>query len=282
MQLFGKDIEIPKVPPVARAGAFLLVAVFISAAVNLNVVHGHLTASAAVVRSHLDRDAQHAQKKLKEAALKIEDEANAPRLTSTPVFIDRIGNLAGEHGAPIQSIRPHPEKPDHFQVELRARYHDFEGFIAALEQLDVDLVAFDAEITDRTEEDPAALFRIELLPNNDARQLDIPRMASIREEMSRPQRRNPFQRIGENVDGDGNRIDLSDILALSGIAELGDLRIATIDGQDYMVGDRISGREVTRIAEDRVLLRRDDPNSPELYVLRFRALDAERSAGEDN
>lgn len=274
MKAFGQEFDLPRLPPVARAALFFLVAVGISAAVNLNLIHGSLSASAATVRAHLDRDAQRAQQKLKQAASKIEDEANTPRLTSTPVFIDRIGRLAGEHGAPVQSIRPHPEKPDHFQVALLSRYHDFEGFIAALEQLDVELVTFDAEVADRTEEDPTGLFRIELLPNNNARQLDIPRMAGIRSDMNRPHRRNPFQRIGQDTDGDGNRIDLSDILTLSGISVLGDLKIATIDRQDYGVGDRIAGREVTRIDEDKVLLRRDDPDSPELYVLRFRSAGA--------
>lgn len=271
MKLFGLDVAVPPLPPIARAGIFLAIAVAVSVAVNLNVIHGTIGASASAVRAHLDSDAQRIQQRLKQAALKIEDEANVPRLTSTPVFIDRIGQLAGEHGAPVQSIKPHPDKPDHFQVELRTRYHDFEGFIAALEQLDVELVAFDAEITDRTEEDPAAIFRIELLPNNNARQLDIPRLADIRQRMALPHRRNPFQRIGTESGADGNRIDLSDILVLSGIATLGDLRIATIDRQDYAVGDRISGREITRIDEDRVLMRRDDPASPELFILRFRA-----------
>lgn len=281
MKAFGQEISFSGLPSVARVGIFFVAAVVISAAVNLSLIHGSLSASAETVRLHLDRDAQRAQKRLKSAALKIEDEANTPRLTSTPVFIDRIGNLAAAHGAPVQSIRPHPEKPDHFQVELQSRYHDFEGFIAALEQLDVELVAFDAQVFGRTEEDPTGLFRIELLPNNNARKLNIPRMAEIRRDLARQHRRNPFQRIGQDTDGDGNRIDLSDILTLTGISVLGDLKIATIDQQDYGVGDRISGREVTRIDGDRVLLRRDDPENPELYVLRFRsASDNETQAAE--
>lgn len=270
MKLFGLELQSGPLPGWARAGLFAAGSLALCAAVNLTLIHGELSASAAAVRGHLDADTKKVEERLTEAAERIRDQENAPRLTSTPVFIDRIGQLAAEHDVPIRSIRPHSETPDLFLVEIEARYHDFEGFIGALEELDVELVAFEAELEEQPSEDPRAVFRIQLLPNNNARTLDIPRLAELRRQIALPGRRNPFQRIDLGGDGGPNRIDLSDILRLSGISRLGDIRIATIDSKDFQVGDRVAGREVTSIENDRVLLRRDDPSGAELFVLRFR------------
>ena len=277
MKLFGLEIDTNRLPPPARAGLFLAVALSGAVSANLLVAHNHLTASAKAVSYHLLKDAEAVDKRLSEAATQIKDRANQPRLTSTPIFIDRIGRIARDHNVPIQSIRPNPDIKDLFQVDILASYHDFEGFIAALEELDVELVSFSAKIESVPSEDPTALFRIQLLPSNNARALDIPRLAELKRQIARSGRRNPFQRLDAgNTDGT-HRIDLSDILVLSGIATLGDLRIATIDGQDYGIGDRLTERVVTGIDDDRVLLRRDDPDGVELYILRFRDQQPSRS-----
>ncbi|WP_417518811.1 hypothetical protein [Minwuia sp.] len=270
MKLFGQTLEMPPLSPLVRSLLFLAAAFGIAWVVNMMVIHGNLSASAAVVRAHLLQDTDRVAIRLKDATEQIAAQESQPRLTSTPVFIDRIGRIAMEHDVPIQSIRPHQDQEDLFLVDIKANYHDFEGFIAALEELDVELVAFGARIENAPSEDPEALFQIQLLPSNNARTLKIPRLAELANEIGSAGRRNPFQRLDANTANGENRIDLSDILTLSGIAELGEVRIATIDNQDFQIGDQISGREITSILDDRILLRRDDPGGVELYILRFR------------
>lgn len=264
------EIETPRPGPGLRALMFFVLALLICGGANYLLINRTLSGSSEAVARHLEQSASRLQKNLEQVRETIESRKNAPRLTSTPVFIDRVGRLAAENGVPIHAIRPAATNPELFILDIDADYPAFEGFIAELEELDVDVQSFTAKVDEKSGDNPTAAFRIQLLPNNNARELHIPRLTALREQLGQPDRRNPFQRLhAVRSGGEANRIDLTEFLALTGIARIGDRRLATIGGYDYAEGEELAGRVVTSILDDRVLLERSGDNGTERFVVRF-------------
>jgi len=274
----GIRAQLAKIGPLARALTFLIIAATVFLGTNIYFINGWQAESARLVSVYLERDANRLTEQVGRLKTIINAQKDAPRLTSTPVFIERIGALAAEEQVPIHGIRPDAENPELFVVSLEADYLAFERFIASLEELDVDILSFSAKVDNQSGDDPKATFELQLLPNNDARQLQIPRLRALRAKLEAEERRNPFQRLDGGGSLEGNRIDLTEFFSLTGISRIGDYSLVTINGHDYVVGDRLGNREITSILDDRVLLQRQGLNRLERFVLRFPTVtDSERT-----
>lgn len=264
--------QLAQIGPLPRALTLLALAAAIFLGTNLYFINGWQAESAQLVTSYLERDAKRLTDQVARLQEIVKAQKDVPRLTSTPVFIERIGVLAAEEQVPIHGIRPDAENPELFVVSLEADYLAFERFIAALEELDVDILSFSAKVDNQSGDDPKATFELQLLPNNDARQLQIPRLRALRAELEGEERRNPFQRLDGGGSQEGNRIDLTEFFSLTGISRIGDYSLVTINGHDYVVGDSLGNRKITAILDDRVLLERQGLNRLERFVLRFPAV----------
>lgn len=274
----GLRAQLTRLGPLTRTLVLLAVSLTVFVASNIHFISNWQADSAQVVAAYLQRDASAMAKRVTRLKGLVETQSNAPRLTSTPVFIERIGALAAAERVPIHGIRPDADNPELFIVSLEADYLAFERFIAALEELDVDILSFSAKVDNQSGDDPKATFELQLLPNNDARQLQIPRLKALMAKLDAEERRNPFQRLDGGNSQDGNRIDLTEFFSLTGISRIGDYSLVTINGYDYVVGDSLGNREIMEIQDDRVLLQRQGLNRLERFVLRFRTVtDSESS-----
>jgi len=189
-----------------------------------------------------------------------------------PAFIDRIGALAGEHNTAVMSIQPLRDTTDTFEITIASGYRALIGFVAALEELDVQVVGFGIERQALKASAPTLTAAIKIRPRNDARRLAIPRIQLVREALFAEQARDPFQALVSDNDGDGaERVDITAAYRLTGVATLepSGERIATINLIDYVIGDVLDGRLVVNVTEDRVLLDSLDERRSEKYVIRF-------------
>jgi len=144
--------------------------------------------------------------------------------------------------------------------------------VAALEELDVEVVGFGIERQALKASAPTLTAAVKIRPRNDARRLAVPRIQLVREALFAEQARDPFQALISDSSSDGaERVDITDAYRLTGVATLepSGERIATIDLIDYVIGDVLDGRLVVNVTEDRVLLDRLDERRSEKYVIRF-------------
>lgn len=242
-----------------------------------------LLSAFAIVRNDLADGARRAAAVLSAEAKTLSAEARAlavaaktaegaPPLTSVPAFIDRIGALAEKHRTPVRAIQPSKRHVDRFEIVLEADYRPLVGFVAALEELDVQIISFDVARSDIADGEADLTAKVVILPRNDARRLKIPRMDAVRAALESIGARNPFLAVVEADGGAGDgRQDISAAYRLTGVAEVlpsGD-RIATIDLFDYVIGDMLDGREIVHVGDDRVFLNGVGDRQEDRYVIRM-------------
>lgn len=246
------------------------------------VVRGDLAESARIAQAVLNQDAGDLSKRSRALAAVAKAAKDAPPLTSVPAFIDRIGALADRHDAAVISVKPVSDGSDTFEIIIASGYRSLIGFVAALEELDIQVVGFGVERQALKASAPTLTAAIKIRPRNDARRLTIPRIQIVREALFSERARDPFQALVADASGAGvERVDITDAYKLTGVATLepSGERIATIDLLDYVVGDMIDGRLVVEVGDDRVFLDSADKSSAEKYVIRFpnRPLDTRRN-----
>ncbi len=273
-------IAAAKGPTGKAVGALALGVAAFAASASL-VVQGDIAASVDRARTALERDADLAKQDLKALHQSAEAARDRPPLTSVPAFIDRVGALAKAHNASVEGVMPLKGETSRFEIDVRSGYRALIGFVAALEELDVAVTAFDARRAAVTAGAPELEARIVIRPRNDARQLHIPRLEAVRAVLAAKSARNPFQpAVAADAAEGAERQDLTAAYRLTGVATLqpSGERIATIDLFDYVVGDMLDGRRVVHVGEDRVYLNAERDGRDERFVIRMTAPRAERNA----
>lgn len=268
--------------PTGKSIALLILGAMALTVASVIVVRGGLARSAEAAATYLAEDVKALRQEARAlAALKKAGEDAAP-LTSVPAFIDRIGDLANQHDAVVGAVRPAEEDDAQFEIELSAGYRELLQFIAALEELDIQVDGFALKRTALEAGPPKLAAVVSIRPRNDARRLAIPRLAAVRTALNQSQTRDPFQAlVADGVDGGGDRLDLTQAYKLTGIAviEPAGEHIATIDLFDYVVGDILDGRRVVAVARDRVLLDAQDEANSQKFIIRFRDAEAHAEIG---
>lgn len=268
--------------PTGKSIALLMVGVMALTVSAFVVVRGELAHSAELAATFLAKDVKTLRQEALALAAKRKAEEEAAPLTSVPAFIDRIGDLANQHDAVVGAVRPGLEGDAQFEIELTAGYRELLHFIAALEELDIQVDGFSLERTALGAGPPKLAAIINIRPRNDARRLAIPRLEAVRSALSQSHNRDPFQAlIADDADGGGDRLDLTQAYKLTGIAviEPAGEHIATIDLFDYVVGDVLDGRRVVAVARDRVLLDAEDETNRQKFIIRFRETEARAEIG---
>lgn len=258
--------------PTAQAAIVFAVGLAAFAYSAFVVLRGDLAESARVAQSALNRDATDLSKRSKALAAAAKAAKDAPPLTSVPAFIDRIGALADRHDAAVRSVKPVSDGSDTFEIIIASGYRALIGFVAALEELDIQVVGFGVERQALKASAPTLTAAVKIRPRNDAKRLTIPRIQIVREALFSERARDPFQALVADAGSGGvERVDITDAYKLTGVATLepSGERIATIDLLDYVVGDVIDGRLVVEVGTDRVLLDSADKSNAEKYVIRF-------------
>lgn len=259
--------------PNGKSGAmFLLGALLLTISIFV-VQRGGLAASANAATAYLAADVGALRKEALALAEQKKAADEAAPLSSVPAFIDRIGDLADRHDARIGAVVPAPDEDALFEMEVSAGFRELIFFVAALEELDIQVAGFELSHTKLGSGEPLVQARVKIRPRNDAKRLAVPRLAAVRQELANATTRDPFQAlIAGDAAGGENRLDLTQSYDLTGISVIepaGD-RIATIDLMDYVVGDLLDGRKLVHVGTDRVFLDVMDGDERSMFVIRLR------------
>lgn len=191
-----------------------------------------------------------------------------------PAFLRNLNEVARTTSVVLRELTPAepgnrgPRSGIRFVISLIADYETFLRFTAGLESLNVVIEDMQVRPYDPASTPPRHLVSFTITPRQDAAPLTGERVGALRTAVAEKGRRNPFQRfMWEDTKTQVVRqIDLTYIHRLTGIARVGDQRVATIDSRDYRVGDQLSGMQVTEILSDRILLRKGSDQ----FVVKFR------------
>lgn len=259
--------------PAGKSAAMFLCGLMMITCSVLVVLRGQLTRSTHAAATYLSADVSALREEARALSAQKQAADDQAPLSSVPAFIDRIGDLADEHGVRIGSIQPATEEIALFELALTAGYQELLMFVAALEELDIQLAGFKLERAAPGQSKPLVEATIIIRPQNDARRLAVPRLAHVRQALGQSSSRDPFQAlVAEGASGGGDRLDLTQAYSLTGIAMFepaGD-RIATINLLDYVVGDVLDGRTVVHVGTDRVLLDAIDTEDQQRFVIRLK------------
>jgi hypothetical protein len=211
--------------------------------------------------------------------LRIESEAAAPTKplaggtagATMPELLSRIQEIASQYNVAIRSVAPSPADPNKITLGMHGEYRDLMLFLGRLETFQVAISGFEF-----APDESGASGSIELThsANPGAPVSFADYMDAI---ITYTAVRNPFE-IGDPVPVPNVKPDLGDLswtYHLTSISLYGGERIATIDGKDYRIGDKLNGMQITAIGPSSVSL--TVPNQPLVQKLHFRRNPGEAS-----
>lgn len=200
---------------------------------------------------------------------------NAAGLQSLPTFLGHINAIASQTKVIIRELTPSHDSSLKFVLKLTADYFTFLRFLSELEALNVIVNDLQIHPYDPRKTPPEHAIEFSITPrgNGDPLPNANERISALREQVAEPNKRNPFQRFAfDKANNEVSKdIELTWLYRLTGVGRIGDHRIATINGQDYGVGDSLDGMVIGAIDSDRVMLKKDSKELGSVrYVLKFR------------
>ncbi|MBF0195748.1 MAG: hypothetical protein HQL71_14400 [Magnetococcales bacterium] len=212
---------------------------------------------------------------LKNEMKKIVSDANkkATGISYSPTFLQNINEIARNNDVIIHRLLPDTEKQLKFSLEIITDYYTFIVFISELESLDTILDDIQVHPYDSSVNPPLHAISFSIIPRNDAKPMAGKRIAKLKEEVHQKDKRNPFQRFAF----DSKRRKISPVIDLTWVYKLGGIGIAqngqqyaTINHQNYQVGDSMDGRKVTKISADKVYFEKKSKRGTARFTLSFR------------
>ena len=202
-------------------------------------------------------------------------DATALRNLSIPQLLSQVQEIALNVNVRITDLAPVEPGSRLLRVAMTGAYPDLVRFLARFEALPlhIDELHMDSSTEDgqpRASGDLTLSLVFQQIAGAPAH--SFADAAAFEAALRGEALRNPFTTWNGAVAWTPERGsgDLTWIHHLTGISEIGDVRIATIDDHDYRVGDRIDGRTVTAIGEDAVTLTRAGPDGEQVFRLGFR------------
>lgn len=194
-------------------------------------------------------------------------------IRSLPAFLEHINNTARETDIIIRELIPGKEGDLKFVLKVTSDYYKFLKLAAKLEKLNLTINDLQVRPYKMTATPPEHVIEFSLTPRGDAEPLASDRFSKLDSMVSSESKRNPFQRFAFNAETKAisRDIDMTWIYHMTSIGKSGGREVATIDGSDYFVGDKLKqGHVVTAIAGDEVRLEQKTDNGTETYFIRYR------------
>ncbi len=177
--------------------------------------------------------------------------ANTITTLSTPDLLAKMQETATASRVTIRTITPVPANADALQIVASGDFRDMMRYLARLETLSIAITGFRLS----QDEDGDANLALSLVKSAKPAAPDA--LADYIDAMTQYSAvRDPFS-AGDPVplENAGNELgDISWTYHLSSISLLGAMRVATIDGKDYEIGDTLAGMKVTAIGPSSVTL----------------------------
>ena len=192
-------------------------------------------------------------------------------LNSLPDFLRHINDIANATKVIVRELVPDREGGIKFNLKITSDYRTFLDFIAKLEAHDVVIHNLSVHPYDMRKSPPIHAIEFSITPRRNAKPLDSARINAMVAAVAKPDQRNPFQRFAYNQAAVQQEVDLTWLFKLSGIARIGEARVATIDSKDYRVGDKLEDMTVKEIESDRVRLEKQSERNLDKFILKFRA-----------
>lgn len=226
-------------------------------------------------RKHVQQELQQAgteRDNLRLSAASKDSPENVDVISSLPQFLFRINSLAQANDVILRKLTVDENDNMRFNIELFVDYFTFIRFTAALESLDVNIHDMAVHPYNSGVTPPVHIISFSITPRNNAQPLEGERLESLLEAVDRKNKRNPFQRFAYDQSAPKvlPEIDLTWVHKLSGIGVDNGIKYATIDRIDYMVNDRVAGKVVQEIMNDRVYLLKKSEDGEQRFILKFR------------
>jgi hypothetical protein len=188
----------------------------------------------------------------------------AERGSDATAFLRQVNAAAGRTGVQLVRLVPHPKEQGLLEVELIASFPEFLRFAADMEILNSAFSGLQINPLDNAGSSAArrALTFMLEVPRRPARTGKY--VDAVRAAVAAAGLRNVF--TTDKGVGDGLR-DLSAKYHLTGVTLIGSTAVATIDGRDYELGDKLQDMTVTAITEGLVTL----AAGQQRYVIHFSA-----------
>ena len=223
------------------------------------------------VSNALNETNKELEQKIKEVEKK--DEKEIVGIRYLPTFLARINEIAHNNEVIIRKLSPDQELALKFTLEFIADYPTFIRFTSELESLDITLDDIQLHPYDSGKTPPLHAISFSIIPRNDAKELTGDRLEKLKKWVLQQDKRNPFQRFAYDM----TRKRISPVIDLTWIYKLGGLGqstdgkpYASINRQNYYLGDKLDGREIERIESDRVFLKKTTRDGTIRYMLTFR------------
>lgn len=231
-----------------------------------------------VAISSIEKSSGVMTKKLAQLSEK-KEEGNEIGIHYLPIFLIRINEIAHNNDVIIRKLTPSDEQKLKFQMDFIATYGVLIQFIAELETLDVILDDIQVHPYDSGSVPPKHAVSFTIIPRNDARAItENVRIQKMREEVQKD-KRDPFQRFAY----DANLKRVRPSIDLTWIYKLGSLgtgqdgkQYVTIDRKQYRIGDKLDGRTIEDILDDRVDFFKETSEGKLKYSLSFRKKDKKK------
>lgn len=183
--------------------------------------------------------------------------------------LTRLVSLAAAHEVRVGGVAVEGAG-NHFSTQIQGDFRGFVRFLARLERLHVSISRMELKPAGAKSSEMSALLSIEVGPEAldifGATALEVPDLPTLV---------NPFDQRScttQTQSGEGSKQDGPKGPKLSAITQLGDRAFATLNGNDYAVGDSISGFRVAEISPNSVRLSGEPGASMSCLVLSLPAL----------
>lgn len=193
-------------------------------------------------------------------------------IENLPNFLRRINAIANLTNVIVKQLTPVTEGGIKFNIKITTDFYTFLRFISQLESLNVAINDMQVRPYDNTKKPPIHAIEFSITPRRDAEEIAGARIEDMKKAVGITDKRNPFQRFAYDPSKMVTQeIDLTWIYKLSGIGQVGEEKVATIDNRDYRRKDQIENMTITQIRSDRVELERKTDHGIDRYVLKFRS-----------
>lgn len=198
-----------------------------------------------------------------------------PRSLSVPQLLSQVQEIALKIDVRVTDLAPVEPGSSLFRAGMSGAYPDLVRFLARFEALPVEIVELQmggGEAGATPVAGDALSLSLVFSRGSSAPALSLADAAAFEVMLRDEAPRNPFQPWNGAVAWapESTSADLTWIHHLSGVSEIGETRIATIDNRDYRVGDRLAGRTIAAIGADSVTLSQAGPEGEQTFMLGFR------------
>jgi hypothetical protein len=200
-------------------------------------------------------------------------------IDSIPEFLRHINSIAQANSVIIRSLTPDPVAPFKYHIEIAVNYETFLRFLANLESRDTIIHEMEVRPYDSRAIPPRHFITFSITPRNNAQPLADQRLKQVLLDVEKKNKRNPFQQLDVRTKH-VPVVELTWVHRLTGIGSSGNVKYATIDRKDYVVGDSLKigdgsdgeNRKAVITAIDKLAVNLEErtANGAQQYVLEFR------------